>query len=196
MNDLFSSPVLRVDQPRNAPAARSRYTVKDGRGNLLATAEERDVSRFRQAVRTALGGNDGRRVVHVESAQGAPLMIVDKVGFTRGARVTTPEGAPIGSMTQTSKPYTYTLLDAAERPVGVLEGDLRGRKFAVMDGYGNHLAQVEKEWKGIATELLTTADRYSVQIHQPLYDPFRALVPAAPLAIDLMFYETKDWPIG
>jgi uncharacterized protein YxjI len=61
---------------------------------------------------------------------------------------------------------------------------------------GTHLAQLDKKWKGPATELLTTADRYSLEIFYSLPDPLRILVVAAPLAIDLMLYEGKDWPIG
>jgi uncharacterized protein YxjI len=194
MSDLFNSPVLRVDQPRGAPAARSRYRVYDGHGTLLATAEERDVSLARQTVRTAFGGSDSGRTVHVESGQGTPLLVVEKQN-ARGTRVSTPDGVLIGSL-QNRKLYEYALLDAAERQVGALDGNRVGRKFPVLDGYGNHVAQVDKKWKGAATEILTTADRYSVEIFQPLPDPLRVLVVAAPLAIDLMLYEGKDWPVG
>jgi hypothetical protein len=193
MDDLFSSPVLRVDQPRGAPAARSRYKVFDGRGTLLATAEERDVPLLRQAARTAFGGGDGRRVVHVENAQGAPLLIVARDGRRR-TRVHTPQGVPIGSV-QHLDHYRYALLDAEDRQVGQLDGSRFGRSFPVLDAHGHHVAQLDKKWKGAVTEVLTTADRYSVEIFQPLPDPLRTLVPTAPLAIDLMLYENKDWPI-
>lgn len=197
MTDLFSSPVLRVDQPRRAPAARSRYKVTDGNGTVVAIAEERDISLLRQTVRAALGGSDGRRVVHVESGQGVPLMVVDKLGgHGKGARVWTSDGAPIGSFHATTTPMTYSIHDGMERSVGQLSGNRLGRKFAVLDAYGAHVAQVDKKWKGLATEVLTTADRYSVEVYQPLYEPLRTLVPAAPLAIDLMLYETKDWTLG
>ncbi|WP_433466764.1 phospholipid scramblase-related protein [Spirillospora sp. CA-128828] len=194
MTDLFNSSVLRVDQPRGAPAARSRYRVYDGQGTLLATAEERDVSVLRQTVRTAFGGSDAGRTVHVENAQGVPLLVVEKQN-ARSTRVCTPEGGQIGAL-QNKKLYEYTLLDASGGLVGRLDGNRLGRKFAALDAYGNHVAQVEKRWKGVATEILTTADRYSVEIYQPLADPLRVLVVAAPLAIDLMLYEGKDWPIG
>ncbi|SPT64547.1 phospholipid scramblase-related protein [Actinomadura madurae] len=194
MSDLFSSPVLRVDQPRGAPAARSRYRVYDGHGTLLATGEERDVSLARQTVRTAFGGSDAARTVHVENGQGTPLLTVEKQN-ARSTRVSTPDGHLYGSL-RNVRLYEYALLDAAERQVGGLDGNRTGRKFRVLDGYGNHVARIDKKWKGAATELLTTADRYSVEIFQPLPDPLRVLVVAAPLAIDLMLYEGKDWPVG
>ncbi|MFG2250105.1 phospholipid scramblase-related protein [Spirillospora sp. NPDC048823] len=200
MSDLFSSPVLRVDQPRGVPGAESRYRVFDGNGTLLATAGERDISRLRRAARTAGGGGGSGRTVHVESTQGVPLISVQAQKGTGSGdtHVSTADGALIGSLRKIGEKagYQYMLLDAAERPVGRLDGSRYGYKFRVIDGYGNHVAQVDKKLKGVATELLTTADRYSVEIFQPLHDPLRVLVVATPIAIDLMLYEGKDWPIG
>lgn len=198
MSDLFGSPVLRVDQPRGVPGAQSRYRVLDGHGTLLATAGERDVSRLRRAGRTVGGGGGGGRTVHVESAQGVPLISVTAGVSASGAHVHTADGALIGALRKAGEKagYQYTLLDSAARPVGQLNGSRHGYKFPVIDGYGTHVAQVDKKLKGVATELLTTADKYSVEIFQPLHDPLRVLVVATPIAIDLMLYEGKDWPVG
>ncbi|MFB4317312.1 phospholipid scramblase-related protein [Actinomadura sp. 21ATH] len=195
MTDLFSSPVLRVEQPRVAPGARARYTVYDGRGTLLAKVAEHDVSTIRQAFRSVLGDGGGRRTVYVEDAQGAPLLALERDGI-RGTRVSTPHGGLIGSLRMDRFQHRYVLLDAAERPAGRLEGNRLARRFRVLDFHGDHVAQLDKKWKGLATEMLTTADRYAVEIFRPLHDPLRVLVAAAPIAIDLMLYESKDWPIG
>src|SRR5690606_5844158 len=115
--------------------------------------------------------------------RGVPLMIVDSAEhFVGDARVSTPDGAPIGSLTTTKKTYEYSLNDAYGRPVGRLNGNRIGRKFAVLDAHGAHVAQIDKKWKGLATEVLLSADKYSVQIFQPLYGPLRMLVPASVIA--------------
>ncbi|TDC47700.1 hypothetical protein E1281_25835 [Actinomadura sp. KC345] len=172
----------------------------DGHGTLMATAGERDISRLRKAGRVVGGGGGSGRLVHVESAQGVPLVGVEagKGSSSSRTRVSTPDGALIGCLQRIADKagYQFTLLDSAERPVGSLEGSRFGYKFPVLDGYGNHVAQIEKKFKGPATELLTTSDRYSVEIFQPLHDPLRFLVPVIAIGIDLMFYEGKDWPIG
>ncbi|NVI91982.1 hypothetical protein [Actinomadura sp. BRA 177] len=62
-------------------------------------------------------------------------------------------------------------------------------------GCGPRVVQVGKGWKGAATEVVTTADRYSAEIFRPFADLLRALVPAVPLAIGLMLDESKNWPI-
>ncbi|WP_433333054.1 phospholipid scramblase-related protein [Spirillospora sp. CA-294931] len=197
MDALFGTQVLRIEQPRRMPAAQSRYTISDGNGTLLAKASEQDVRLTRQATRALLGQGDDRRVVHLENAHGVPLLVLEKPKITHrpyGTWVSGPNGAPIGSVQPTQKSFVYSLRNAADAEVGRLDGNRLGRKFEMRDAYGTHVAQIDKRWKGAATELLTTADRYSVEIFRPLPDPLHILAVAAPLAIDLMLYEGKDWP--
>ncbi|GAA2616932.1 phospholipid scramblase-related protein [Actinomadura fulvescens] len=195
MSDLFNSPVLKVEQPRRIPSAKSQYTISDGAGIPLATAAERSVPLRRQATRALFGDGDDRRVVQVEHARGgAPLLVVERPKSTLGSWVSAPDGTLVGSIRSDRFKWRYVLLDAAERPVGRLEGNKLARKFKVLDGAGAHVAQVDKKWKGAATEVLTTADRYAVEFFHPLPDPLRVLVVAAPIALDLMLYEGKDLP--
>lgn len=198
MNDLFSSPVLRVEQPRRLPAAKSQYKVFDGQGALLAKASERDVPLRRQAARALFGDADDRRTVYVEDPRGDQLLVLEKpktARFPEGTWVSTADGALIGSLRMDRWRFRYQLLDMAERPIGRLEGNRSARKFKVLDWQGTHVAQLDKKWKGAATEVLTTADRYALDIFHPLPDPLRILVAAAPIAVDLMLYEGKDWPV-
>ena len=199
MTDLFSSPVLRVEQPRRIPSAKSRYKIYDGHKNLVATASEGHVPIGRQAFRAFMGEGQDERTVRVDSAQGQPLLILAKAktqGLKDHTGVSGPDGTPIGSIRTDRYRWTYQILDAYERQLGRLDGNRLARKFRVLDWNGAHVAQLDKKWKGAATELLTTADRYSLEIYQPLPDPLRILVAAAPIAIDLMLYEGKDWSIS
>ncbi|MEU5885032.1 phospholipid scramblase-related protein [Spirillospora sp. NPDC047279] len=194
MSDLFNSPVLKIDQPRGVPSAKSKYTVKDGQGTLLAQASEHDVGVARQAVRTVFGGG-GRRSVLVENAHGVPVLAIE-TRSSRDTLISAPGGALYGSIQIDDYDWRYKLLDAAERFVGRLDGNRVARKFKVLDAAGHHVAQVDKKWKGAMTEILTSADRYRVEFHHPLPDPLRVLVVAAPIALDLMLYEDKDWIPG
>jgi uncharacterized protein YxjI len=194
MHDLFNAPVLRVEQPRRVPSAKSTYKVFDGQGTLLARASERDVSLGRQALRAVTGDGEGRRVVQVEDSAGRPLVTLDKEPGWTSTRVYHPNGGLIGSIGHTGKVARLDLLDMAGRSVGVLDGNRLYRRFRVLDVHGTHVGQLDKKWKGLATEVLTTADRYSLEIYRPLPDPLRVLVAVAPMAIDLMHYESKDLP--
>ncbi|WUH97978.1 phospholipid scramblase family protein [Spirillospora sp. NBC_00431] len=194
MSDLFSSPVLRIEQPRRLPSAKSQYKVFDAGGTLLARAEERSVSLKRQAWRAVMLDGSDQRTVQVEDTRGTPILMIERPKTTRAAWVSTPDGVLHGSIRQDGYQWRYALLDAAERPAGRLEGNKTARKFKVLDNAGAHVAQVDKKWKGAATELLTTADRYAVTFFHTPPDPLRILIVAAPIGLDLMLYEGKDVP--
>ncbi|WP_165964342.1 phospholipid scramblase-related protein [Actinomadura sp. KC216] len=194
MSDLFSSPVLRIEQPRRVPSAKSQYKVFDAGGVLVAKAEERAVSLRRQAWRAVMLDGDDRRTVQVEDARGTPVLVIERPKRTRASWISTPDGALHGSIRQDGYQWRYQLLNAAEHSVGRLEGNKTARKFKVLDTAGTHVAQVDKKWKGAATELLTTADRYAVTFFHTPPDPLRILVIAAPIALDLILYEGKDIP--
>ncbi|MFD0854847.1 phospholipid scramblase-related protein [Actinomadura adrarensis] len=198
MHDLFSSPMLRVDQPRGVPGAKSRYKIFNGQGTQVALATERDVSTVRKALRAVFGS--GERIVEVENLHGRSLLVVMKMSTS--VTVTTPDGAVIGSITgHTEHAERYPIQDMAGRPIGHLTSE-RGpvarlrRHYRVEDAYGNQVGKLEKKSKGLATALLTTADRFDLEIFHALPDPLRTMVIAAPMAIDLMFYEDKDWVPG
>ena len=57
--------------------------------------------------------------------------------------------------------------------------------FKIEDAAGLEIAHITKTWAGWATENLTKADNYVVQIHTQLPDPLRYLVVGAALAIDV-----------
>ncbi|RFS81014.1 hypothetical protein D0T12_34340 [Actinomadura spongiicola] len=192
MSDLFNSPVLVVEQPRRVPSAKSRYKVFDGAGTLLAGAEERAVSLRRQAWRAVFMDGDDHRTVQVEDTRGTPILIIERPKRVKATWVSTPDGALHGSIRLDRYTWRYALLDAAERPVGRLDGNRRTNKFKVFDNGGAHVAQVDKKWNGAVTALLTTADKYAVTFHHALPHPLRMLVVAAPIALDLMLYEGKD----
>lgn len=193
MHALFTAPVLRVEQPRGVPAAKSRYTVRDGHGVLLAEAAERDVPVRRQLLRAAFGGVGGDpRTVRVDDPAGVPLLTIAKPKGTAGAAVLDPSGGLIGDFRQNRHTYAYSLHDAAGNVLGALNGDRLGRRFAVHDASGTHVAQIDKKWAGLGKELLTTADRYTVDVRLMVTGPLRVLITAAAMAIDMMHYEEKD----
>lgn len=194
MSDLFTSPVLRIEQPRRVPSARSQYKVFDAGGTLLARAEERSVSLKRQAWRAVMLDGGDQRTVQVEDTRGTPVLMIERPKTTRATWVSTPDGALHGSIRQDGYQWRYQLLDATECPVGRLDGNRTARKFRVLDIAGTHVAQVDKKWKGVATELLTTADRYAVTFFHTVPDPLRILIVAVPIGLDLMLYEGKDVP--
>ncbi|MFV2179404.1 phospholipid scramblase-related protein [Actinomadura sp. LOL_016] len=104
-------------------------------------------------------------------------------------------GPVVGTIGATDNVHRFTILAMAERPLGHMDANRLLRKFDVHDAAGNRVARLDEKWKGLATELVTTADRYMLEIFSTLPDPLRTLVVMTPLAIDLMLYEGKDRPV-
>lgn len=195
MYQLFNSPVLTVDQPRRAPSARSEYQVFDGQGTLVARAAEGDVSALKKTFRVVVGDGGAGRVVHVESPDGHPLLTVQ--GGSDWAQVSLPDGTAVGSIREaTNRRHAFDVLDAAGHPIGGMDAGPWMRKFRIVDADGAHVAQMDKKWKGFATEMALSADKYRLEIHRETADPLRTLVVMSPLAIDLILYEGKDWIPG
>ncbi|MFD0691404.1 phospholipid scramblase-related protein [Actinomadura fibrosa] len=194
MHALFAASTLRVEQPPGVPSARSKYTILDGAGVLLARAAEERVPVRRQAFRALFGDAGGApRTVQVTGVDGAPLFVIAKPKGAAGAVVLDPAGAVIGDLRRGRRTFVYSLHDGAGRVVGELAGNRLGRRFAVTDHAGVEVAQIDKKWAGLGKEVLTTADRYTVDLRRPMHGPLHVLVIAAALAIDLMHYEEKDF---
>ncbi|MBA9004463.1 phospholipid scramblase-related protein [Thermomonospora cellulosilytica] len=197
MSDLFSSPLLWVEQPTRVPVARSRYKVLNGAGAVVAKASEQGVSLKRAAARAVFGDAD-RRLVEVRGPNGEALLVIEAYS-ERNAFVSWPNGARIGSF-EAAKRKRYrsrAILDHAGNQVGLIDDNNGlGRRYDVLDAHGTVAAYIDKKWTGVLKEMATTADRYRVEIHRPLPDPLRVLVPVAAIVLDMLFFESKDWPIS
>lgn len=200
MTDLFSSPVLRVEQPRKVLQKQVQYNFFDSKGTLLAVAAETTVRSRRKAVRAALPGAVlfGQQILLVSTPDDEPVLVIDKQEEGRLTLVRRPDGEdgtpgdPIGSIRAHRTTRHYALLDAEGNRVGELTGDLGLRKFAVTDAARKHVAQVNKKWAGLAAEVLTTADRYHVEISGPVGEALRTLIVVSAVVLDLTLHESKD----
>ncbi|MGI8331191.1 phospholipid scramblase-related protein [Actinomadura scrupuli] len=193
MSDLFDFPVLRVEQPRKMLPTQVRYEIFNADNALLAVAAETDVRSRRKALLAARPGAlpDVRSLV-VSGADGAPLLTVEQQESRRLTLVRRPDGELVGAIRAERTTRHYTLLGAADQPVGTITGDLSLRHFVVSDDQGRRAALVNKKWAGLLAELLTTADRYAVEISDPVPEPLRTLVVMSAVVLDLTLHEFKD----
>lgn len=194
VSDLFDTPRLRVEQPRKMASSQTCYNLFNAENELVATAVESVTRSGLEAVRAALPGGSAAAVqmLLLSTAEGTPLLTLHKDLKTRRTSLRTPGGEPIGCIRSDRTTRHYSLLDAADKAVGAMVGDLSLRRFVVTDGSGGQVALVKKKWAGLAAELLTRADRYTVDISGPLADPLRTLVAVSAIVIDLLIHETKD----
>ena len=194
MSEVFSSPVLRVEQPRRGPFAKSRYRVLDGEGTMLAVAGETSEKGRAEALRTVFPGKSDfdAHTVLLTTPDGEPLLIVDKQKGRERTDVRRPQGELVGSFVTERVGRRYVLQDGDNTVIGTVAVDVPRNNFEVIDTEGGKVAHVRKKWAGLATHLLTTADKYGVEIFDPVREPLRTMAVMTAIVMDLNLHESKD----
>ncbi|MEU5885031.1 phospholipid scramblase-related protein [Spirillospora sp. NPDC047279] len=195
MSDLFESPVLRVEQPRKAPLGKTQYKVLDGKGTLLAVATETTDRTPRESLKTMFPGKSemDAHLLEVCTTEGDPLYYVDKAQGRMLTAIRRPDGELVGAFRTERVGRLYTLRDDDNKRFGEIEGDVPRRNFTVKNADGVKVAQIQKKWAGIATHLLTTADRYTVDIKDPVPEPLRTMAVLTAIVMDMFLHESKDF---
>ncbi|MEW2359856.1 phospholipid scramblase-related protein [Spirillospora sp. NPDC029432] len=195
MSEPFSSSTFRVEQPRRGPFARSQYRVMDGDGTLLALADQIGERARSERLRTYFPGKSelhARAVLLVTPEDETPLLVVDKEEGRMRTTVARPDGGLVGTFRTERVGRRYVLLDGDDKTIGDITVDLARNNFTVKDTEGRRVGHVRKKWAGIATHLLTTADKYTVEIDDPVPEPLRTLVVTTAIAMDMFLHESKD----
>jgi hypothetical protein len=194
MSDPFSSSVLRVEQPRRGPFARSQYKVLDGDGTLIAVADQSNTPARAERLQTYFPGKSElhARAVLLTTPDGTPLLVVDKESGRMLTTVLRADGELVGTFRTERVGRRYTVRDGGGKTIGEIAVDLGRNNFTVTDTGGNRVGHVRKKWAGLATHLLTTADKYAVEISDPVPEPLRTMVVTTAIAMDLTLHESKD----
>ncbi|SFQ44557.1 MULTISPECIES: phospholipid scramblase-related protein [Actinomadura] len=194
MTDPFSSSVLRVEQPRRGPFAKSRYKVLDGDGTVVAIAAPTEDQGDSAVMRGLFPGksNLDARAVLLTTPDGDPLLVVDKESGREYTEVLRPDGERVGSFVTERVGRRYVLYDDDGTLIGAVDVDVPRNNFEVKDADGDKVAHVRKKWAGLATHLLTTADKYAVEISDPVREPLRTLAVMTAIVMDMNLHEAKE----
>lgn len=193
MKEVFGSPVLKVEQPRRGPFAKSRYKVLDGDGTVLAVAAPADTE-GRADMRGVVPGksNLDARAVELTTPDGAPLLMIDKQRGREYTEILDPEGESVGSFVTERVGRRYVVYDGDGTHIGAVSVDVPRNNFEVSDVGGTKVAHVQKKWAGLATHLLTTADKYAVEIFDPVPEPLRTMAVMTAIVMDMNLHEAKE----
>lgn len=194
MSDVFSSPNLRVEQPRRGPFAKSRYRVMDGDGTVLAVAAESNDRRRTETLRTVFPGKSDldARAVLLTTPDGEPLLIIDKAAGRERTEIRKPDGELLGAFVTERIGRRYLVRDGEGTRIGLVTVDLGHNNFEVTAEHGGKIAHVRKKWAGLATHLLTTADKYTVEIFGTVPEPLRTMAAMTAIVMDMNLHESKD----
>lgn len=180
--DLFDVKELRIRQPARMMPGRARYNIFDQDRKLLARVAETE----RRSVLQKLTDLVPRtRVLQVRSADGEPVLTLVKRDQEWLTDVTDTGGQLIGRIETGETRRDYILLDESGRLAGQAVGDLSVRQFTITGPEGERLARLRKTWAGLAKELLTSSDHYTVTFTGPMSPHVRILVVMVPVVLDL-----------
>ena len=193
MSEVFSSPVLMVEQPRRGPFAKSRYKVLDGDGTVLALAGQTN-DEGRSEMRGLFPGksNLDARAVLLATPDGEPLLMVDKQSGREYTEIFRPDGERVGSFVTERVGRRYVIYDDDGALIGAVDVDVPRNNFEVKDADGGKVAHVHKRWAGLATHLLTTADKYGIEIFEPVREPLRTMAVMTAIVMDMNLHESKE----
>lgn len=113
--------------------------------------------------------------------------------FTSKCSVHNEAGQIVGFIKQkfSLKPK-FTILNASEQEVAVIQGDWMAWDFKITDKAGMEIGQVSKKWNGAMKEIFTDADKYNVTLSPSVTDEnIRIAVVATAAAVDMILKENK-----
>lgn len=196
MSALFSEPVLVVAQKREIFDTSANYTIHHPQGAPIAQVTEeastaKKVARFLSKLDDKLG-----RTLHVTDAQTGAALLTIRKDFAIALPATNvfgPDGQPVGLIAKEMsllKPK-FTLQAPGGQAVATISGDFFGREFGIVDMNGVELTRISKRFRGLQ-EIFSQADTYAVQMMQNVQGPFRALILATCIAVDIVLHENAN----
>lgn len=196
MSALFSEPVLVVAQKREIFDTSANYMIHHPQGAPVAQVAE-EASTVKKVVRFMSKWDDKiGRTLHVTDVQTGAALLTIRKDFAialPSTNVFGPDGQPVGLIAKEMsflKPK-FTLQAPGGRPVATIEGDFFGREFGIVDTNGVELTRITKQFRGL-TEFFSQADTYVVQMTQNVQGPFRALIVATCIAVDVVLHENAN----
>lgn len=192
--DPLAHDQLVVEQVRKLFELRNQYGLFATDGQRVGSIEQVGQGAWTVVVRI-LGDLDVALPITllVEDHQGQPVLRLDKAWFRWVIAVTRADGTAIGSIRKRWRlgKARFEVLGPDGAKLGdVQASNWRAREFAFVDVSGRTVANVAKQWRGLATEVFTDADSYVVDL-QGAEEPLRSLALAAALSIDVIMKQ-KD----
>lgn len=187
--NIFTEPVLVVNQKAKLIELNNQYSVFDQHGQQIASVSQVGQSKAKKALRL---------VASVDQFLTHHLQVTDMQGrvvlnITRPAKllkstvvVSDGSGSEIGRIVQDNVfgKIHFTLQSGGHTYGAIKAENWRAWNFRIEDHSGAEVARITKTFEGIAKTMFTTADNYVVQIHGQLAQPLNSLVVASALSVD------------
>ncbi len=187
--DIFSEPVLVVNQKAKLIELNNEYSISDAEGRKIGAVKQVGQSGARKALRL-VSNIDSFMKVHLDvvDISGQPLLRLTRPGKLLKSTVIVerPDAGEVGRLVQENAigKIRFAMVVGDQKIGSVNAENWRAWNFSLRDHTETEVARITKTWEGFAKAAFTTADNYVVQLHRPLEDPLRTLVIAAALSVD------------
>jgi len=187
--DIFSEPVLVVNQKAKLLELNNEYAIYDAEGQRIGAVMQVGQSGARKALRL-LSNLDQFMKVHLDvvDSSGQPVLRLTRPGKVLKSTVIVerPGVGEVGRLVQENAigKIRFAMMVGEQRWGSINAENWRAWNFSIRDDSETEVARITKTWEGLAKAAFTTADNYVVQIHRPLDDPLRSLVVAAAVSVD------------
>jgi uncharacterized protein YxjI len=187
--DLFSEPILVVNQKAKLIELNNQYGVFDADGNQIGAVNQVGQSTMKKAMRL-LSSMDQFLTHRLEVSDAAGTVVLR---LTRPAKVfkstvvvEDPIGRELGRIVQRNMiGKIHFGLESNGQELGAIKAEnWRAWNFRIEDAAGTEVARITKTWEGLAKTMFTSADNYVVQIHGRIAQPLLSLVVASALSVD------------
>ena len=187
--DIFSEPVLVVNQKAKLMELTNEYSISDAEGQKIGAVKQVGQSGARKALRL-VSNLDSFLKVHLDvvDRSGQPLLRLTRPGKVLKSTVIVerPGVGEVGRLVQENAigKIRFAMVVGDQKWGSINAENWRAWNFSIRDHTETEVARITKTWEGLAKAAFTTADNYVVQIHRPLDDPLRTLVVAAAVSVD------------
>ena len=194
---IFTEPVLVVNQKAKLIEVNTEFAIYDQHGQQIGAVRQTGQSKGKKLMR-ALTDLDALMTHKFEIVDGwgNVQMMVTKPGGMKmkmSFLVQNAAGAEVGVLQQEKiigKP-AYGMMIGGQRWGQMVLESWRNRHLSIQDHTGTEIARITKTLESLAKFMFTNADNYVIQIHRPLDDPWRSLVVASALSIDMVYAQHR-----
>jgi hypothetical protein len=199
---LLTEPVLVVGQ-----SAGYAYSISDREGEPIGSVRRVRRSMVRRLLRRiSMSESDLQQHLHVLDVQGDVVLELARPSTSARSMsrlfVRDSNGNDVGQLVQQKIPGgAIFTLESGGTPCGSIVRLVAPHvaDYGIRDVLGTEVARItETEFKShvkaLAKFVLTSADRYVVEIHRPVDEPLRSLVVAAALGVDLCLKQGDHQP--
>jgi uncharacterized protein YxjI len=187
--DLFSEPVLVVNQKAKLIELTNQYGVFDQNGKQIGSVNQVGQSTLKKAMR--LISSVDQFLTHrleITDMSGAVVLRLTRPAKVFKSTVVVEDGSgrELGRIVQRNMIGKINFgLESNGQELGAVKAEnWRAWNFRIEDATGSEVARITKTWEGLAKTIFTTADNYVVQIHGRLPQPLLSLVVATALSVD------------